>query len=218
MSNRLPIRKQSRLRAPSGQRGAALIVGLMFLILITLLATVAMRQSITQERMAGGLRNVTLARNAAESALRLAERRISTSFLTSNGTTFTCDVDFSQGIYCPTDSRAQAFRDYRGYTTTNAQLYPTARHDFTNTSTTPTAALATQPAFLLTDLGPMRPAGTGVQAEGGQSGTANYEGSGGSSGGGNADVHLYRITARATGGLPTITRAVESTYSSRAKG
>jgi type IV pilus assembly protein PilX len=218
MSNRHCNRFQGSRHGPAGQRGAALVVGLMFLILVTLLATVAMRQSITQERMAGGLRNVTLARNGAESALRLAERRISTTFLTSNGTTFTCDAAVSQGVYCPSDSRARAFRDYRGYTATNAQLYPTSRHDFTDTSSEPTAALASQPAFLVTDLGPMRPAGTGLQTEGGQSGTANYEGSAATAGGGNADVHLYRITARATGGLSTITRAVESTYSSRAKG
>ena len=53
------------------QRGAALIVGLMFLVLITLLATIAMRQSITQERMAGGLRNATLA--AANFLFRLLD-------------------------------------------------------------------------------------------------------------------------------------------------
>jgi type IV pilus assembly protein PilX len=217
MSNRHPIRRQLPSRAPAGQRGAALIVGLMFLILVTLLATVAMRQSITQERMAGGLRNVTLARNAAESALRLAERRIGTSYLTANGTTLTCDTAVSQGIFCPNDTRASTYRDYRGYTTTNAQMYPSSRHDFTDTSTRPTAALAAQPSFLVTDLGPMRQPGAGVQAEGGQSGTSNYAGSGGGSDGGNA-MYLYRITARSTGGLSTITRAVESTYSSRAGG
>ncbi|HET7844630.1 MAG TPA: PilX N-terminal domain-containing pilus assembly protein [Xanthomonadales bacterium] len=218
MRTRIHSRFQRHLRAPAArQRGAALVVGLMFLILLTLLATVAMRQSITQERMAGGLRNSTLARNGAETAVRLAERQIYTFFLRSNGTSFTCDEQVLQGLYCPSDSRANAFRDYRGYTATNAQLYPSARHDFTDTSATPTASLSAQPAFILTDLGPMRPAGSGLQTEGGQSGTANYEGSGATTGG-NANVNLYRITARSTGGTPTITRAVETTYSSRAKG
>lgn len=216
MRNR-PVPRIPMHAPPARQRGAALIVGLMFLILITLLATVAMRQSITQERMAGGLRNVSLARNGAESALRLAERTIATKYLTSNGTSFTCDDQALQSLYCWSDSRATTFRDYKGYTATNAQLYPTGRHDFTDTSSTPTAMLAAQPAFIITDLGRMRPAGAGPAGEGGQSGTANYEGSGASSGG-NSDVQLYRITARATGGTSTITRAVESTFSARAKG
>src|SRR5689334_8340771 len=133
MHNRIHSRIPRRLRAPATrQRGAALVVGLMFLILLTLLATVAMRQSITQER--------------------LAERQIYTFFLRSNGTSFTCDEQVLQGLYCPSDSRASAFRDYRGYTATNAQLYPSGRHDFTDTNATPTAALSSQPAFILTDL------------------------------------------------------------------
>src|SRR5690349_19135951 len=98
MRNRIHPRIPRQLRAPAArQRGAALVVGLMFLILLTLLATVAMRQSITQERMAGGLRNSTLARNGAETAIRLAERQIYTFFLRSNGTSFTCDEQVLQG-------------------------------------------------------------------------------------------------------------------------
>lgn len=198
------------------QRGAALIVGLMFLVLITLLATVAMRQSITQERMAGGLRNAELARTGADTAVRLAERTIYSNYLTSNGAALAGDVNASQGIYLVSDSRVEAFRNYRGYTTTNARTYPTGRYDFSSTSTAPTAALSRQPSFVIADLGPMRQVGTGTQTEGGQTGTANYEGSGGSTGG-NLNVNLFRITARSTGGNDNVTRAVESTYSAQVK-
>ena len=198
------------------QRGAALIVGLMFLVLITLLATIAMRQSITQERMAGGLRNATLARNGADTAIRLAERRIYSNFLTSNGTAQRGDVNATQGIWLADQAVVETFRNYRGYTTTSAQTFPTARYDFSDTSTRPTATLARQPSFIIADVGEMRQAGTGKQGEGGQTGTANYEGAAASSGG-NGRMELFRITARSTGGNEAVTRAVETTYSAPVK-
>lgn len=201
---------------PRRQRGAALIVGLMFLVLVTLLATVAMRQSITQERMAGGLRNATLARTGADAALRLGERRLYDNYLTNNGTALAGDDLASQGIWGIGDSRVETFRNYRGYTTTNAQLFPTGRHDFGDTSTAPTAALAAQPAFLIADLGEMRCTGCGTQGEGGGTGSANYEGSGAMSGG-NSVTKLFRIVARSPGGSASVTRAVESTYSAPIK-
>src|SRR6188508_3507719 len=135
------------------QRGAALVVGLLFLILVTLLATVAMRQSITQERMAGGMRNASLARNGAETALRQGERRIFQYFLTSNGRALVGDTNWSQKVYLPSDSRSRAYRSYRGFTATNGLVYPTSMYNFTSTSTNPTAALSAQPTYTVTDLG-----------------------------------------------------------------
>lgn len=58
----------------SNQRGAALIVALIFLLVLTLLGVGAMRSTNLQERMAGNLRDSNLAFQAAESALRDGEQ------------------------------------------------------------------------------------------------------------------------------------------------
>lgn len=69
--NRHPI-------APSSQRqnGAALIVGLLFLVVLTMIGVTAARMSSLEERMSGNLRDRSLAMQAAELALRDAERDI----------------------------------------------------------------------------------------------------------------------------------------------
>lgn len=58
------------------QRGATLIVGLIFLVALTLLGVMAMKSTLLQERMAGGSRDRSLAFQAAEAALRDAKRDI----------------------------------------------------------------------------------------------------------------------------------------------
>lgn len=55
------------------QRGAALIVGLIMLLLLTLIGVAGMRDTLLQEKMAGNMRDRELALQAAESALRAAE-------------------------------------------------------------------------------------------------------------------------------------------------
>jgi type IV pilus assembly protein PilX len=58
------------------ERGAALIVALIFLVVLTLLGVGAMRTTNLQERMAGSLRDSNLAFQAAESALREGEQML----------------------------------------------------------------------------------------------------------------------------------------------
>lgn len=55
------------------ERGAALIVSLVLLLVVTVLGVTAMRTSTLQERMAGNLRDNNLAFQAAEAALREGE-------------------------------------------------------------------------------------------------------------------------------------------------
>jgi type IV pilus assembly protein PilX len=61
---------------PSKQQGAALLVALVMLLLITLLATSSLRDSTLQNRMSGSVAERQHAANAAESALREGERRL----------------------------------------------------------------------------------------------------------------------------------------------
>jgi len=60
---------------PTAQRqtGAALMVSLMILLVLTLIGVTSMSTTILEEKMAGGLRNQNLAFQAAEAALRAGE-------------------------------------------------------------------------------------------------------------------------------------------------
>lgn len=62
-----------RQRSRSRQGGAALVVGLVLLVVMTLLGISAMRDTTLEEKMAGNLRDSNLAFQAAETALRYCE-------------------------------------------------------------------------------------------------------------------------------------------------
>jgi type IV pilus assembly protein PilX len=65
-----------RMRAPPhAQRGVSLIVSLILLVIVTLLALGSMRGVVLQTRMSGSTHDRSLAFEAAEAALRTAERR-----------------------------------------------------------------------------------------------------------------------------------------------
>lgn len=65
-----------RITGPRRQRGAALFVGLVLLILLALIGLAAMQSTLLQERMAGNFRLVNLAFQNAEENVRIAEGRI----------------------------------------------------------------------------------------------------------------------------------------------
>lgn len=71
----------------SRQRGAALAVSLMMLLVMTLIGVSAMRLSVMQEKMAGNTRDLDLALQAAEAALRFGETRLEAASLPPPGTT-----------------------------------------------------------------------------------------------------------------------------------
>lgn len=58
----------------SHQSGAALITGLIFLVVLTMIGVTAARMSTLEERMSGNMRDRSIAMQAAEMALRDAER------------------------------------------------------------------------------------------------------------------------------------------------
>lgn len=74
--NREVSASRDRSGYPWGQRGSVLIVSLIMLLLLTLIAVAAMRTTILQERMAVNLHDRGLAFQAAEAALRDAERML----------------------------------------------------------------------------------------------------------------------------------------------
>lgn len=96
-------KKQSSMPSPGqpyrsrhGERGAILFVALILLMVLTMLGFTALRTATMQERMSGTLRDRGIAFQAAESALRAAEKYLGAnstfSAATFNGTTCTAGV------------------------------------------------------------------------------------------------------------------------------
>ena len=67
------IAKSNVMHYSGKQRGAVLIVSLIFLLVMTILILASMRGTVMQERMAGNLYDRSLAFQAAEAALRAGE-------------------------------------------------------------------------------------------------------------------------------------------------
>jgi type IV pilus assembly protein PilX len=61
---------------PGNERGAVLIVSLIFLVILTMLGVTAMSSTTFEERMAGNARDAALAQQAAEAALREARDEV----------------------------------------------------------------------------------------------------------------------------------------------
>lgn len=70
------INHRCNTRPANRQQGVALITGLIFLVVLTLISVTAARMSSLEERMSGNVRDRSLAMQAAEMALRDAERDI----------------------------------------------------------------------------------------------------------------------------------------------
>src|SRR5690348_1630143 len=84
-------RMQPRFPQRAHQRGAVLVVALIFLILLTLLAIGASSGSLLQQRMVAATRSAQLANLSADTALRGAEWRIwSTTYVV--GGALLCDA------------------------------------------------------------------------------------------------------------------------------
>jgi type IV pilus assembly protein PilX len=215
----MPISPDSR---PDGtvtrQRGVVLVVALIFLLLLTMLAVSASGHSLLQERMAGGLRNAQQAEFAAETALRGAEWRL---WKAASAAPINCGTSLITDcyVYDPAHPIAvvQNFRTKGGWVTEGATEYKggSGTQDYTTLSgigldddARKVAVLAKNPFYIIEDLGPELPPGAGPAHEAGVT-------SSNSTGPTNTGRHVYRITARATGGNENVVRVVESTFAAK---
>ncbi len=73
------------MKTKSSQKGAALAIGLILLLIITLMGYTGMKGTILQEKMAAGLHNKTLANGGANSALRAGEKALYNLVKDTNG-------------------------------------------------------------------------------------------------------------------------------------
>ncbi len=194
------------------QRGAVLFVALVFLVLLTLLALTASSTSIMQEKMTGGTRNLQLGLMGAESALRGGETHLwnlaydATSALPmppcASNSTVGCVHQVKAGLL---DSSVQTFRTSSGWLTSDGALaYEGGVTDLEGDMKT--ASLASQPLYLIEDLGPDVPAGQGRRGGSIQQEKAGIAGS----------MNWYRITARSQGGSEAVVRVAESVFSATA--
>ena len=196
------------------QRGAVLFVALVFLLLLTLLGVTASSTSILQERMTGGMRNAHLAGIGTESGLRGGEVDLWAAAARSNtasggiamppctaGGSQPCRYMRTNGIV---DQRAEKFRTSTAWldpSTDGAKAY--AQDISTQTGNYKTGNLASQPRYIIEDLG----LDTGDCC--GNMGGAIL---GAPQGSGAPSVHLYRITARSQGSSTALMRAAESVF------
>lgn len=124
------------------QNGAALVVCLIFLLLMTLLSTSTMRSATMQERMAGNTRDYNLGFQAAEAALREAEDYLRT-------TTVLPDFDDTGGHYVVNSPNRPIWHEYP---TSSGNGYITYAADISGT--------AQRPQYFLERLTTARPPGT----------------------------------------------------------
>ncbi|MHB1058356.1 MAG: pilus assembly PilX family protein [Rhodanobacter sp.] len=209
--NKLPLMHL----AIHAQRGAVMVVALIFLLLLTILAISASGRSLLQERMAGGLRNAYQAEISAQTALRGAEWKLWTS--TSNiGEHINCGsgVFTDCYIYDPASpiSDVVNFRTKQGWVTAGSTEYEghDGKTDYTKFATTGESGnLAKNPRYVIEDLGVEQPPGV--------SGGMHESGATGAGGTGYASTsrHVYRITARATGASENTVRVLESTFAAK---
>lgn len=204
MQTHLPVSRRA-------QRGAALFLAMIFLVLLAVLALAASSTSIMQERMTGGLRNDQLGLMGAESALRGGEEFLwNLSFNAGQplppciaGSTGDCVYNANhKGLL---DARAQAFRTSRTWidpATDGARAY--GRNLTTQTGGAITANIASQPRFIVEYIGPV------LQKEFRSGGAIHPESLTSRVG----DHHIYRVTARSQGGTNAVIRVAESFFSS----
>lgn len=107
------------------QSGAALVISLIFLLLMTMLSTSTMRSATMQERMAGNTRDYNLGFQAAEAALREAEDYL-------QNTTVLPDFDDTGAHYVVNSPNRPVWHEYppsngSGYITYSADISGTAQ-------------------------------------------------------------------------------------------
>ena len=199
-------------------RGYSLVTALFFLVAITLMAVSASWQGVTQERLAGGQRQSSLALSGADSAARVGERWLYTSYLRSNGEAFLGTFGGSNGIHTPladgTGDAEKAF--FSGPTWADDLGTEVSEEELPWEDVDDTARLATPPVYLIEDLGALRPAGASNWKEGGATANVGYV-AGGLQPGANAETRIYRITAKSKSLNDAPVRTVQTVFAGRAK-
>ncbi|HVJ62186.1 MAG TPA: PilX N-terminal domain-containing pilus assembly protein [Tahibacter sp.] len=200
-----------------------MFVALVFLILLTILGLAAAGSSVLQERMTGGTRNRQLAMMGVESAVRGGEFAVWSApelanYSAGGDVMAPCTTGASNCVFVADgrtgqlDSVVQTFRSKREWVATfdyGTRIYAPPLNGLTGNKET--ASLASQPLFIIEDLGNDL-SGLGPLAGKYKMGGAILPETGG--GKGPPPRRLYRVTARSQGGsAQAAARVAESVYS-----
>jgi type IV pilus assembly protein PilX len=198
------------------QQGFVLLIALIFLLLMSMLAFSASQHSLLQERIVGSFRNAQQARMSAETALRGAEYKL-WSMASQVGAHLHCasgSISSDDGcvVYQPLSAPYRAngavtqFQSAQGWLANIGVAYDGPLHKgYTSEQGQLTAVLARNPVYIVEDMGTERPPGVGGLHESGNTGSNN-------DGADQLDIHVFRITARAVGGNPSMVSVVQSTF------
>lgn len=170
---------------PSKQKGAALFVSLIFLLILTVLGIGSMNDTIMQGKMAGAIQEGNVALQGTETAIREAEQALE-GFISTNA------FDAS-GPY---------------YTNGNAPD-PFAAATWTGSASIETGAIAGQtaaPRYFIELAGTVSDSGSDNGAK-----EVNNAGQGNQLG----DITTFRVVARSTGGTGSAQRIIETYYGKR---
>lgn len=143
---------QDLLHAQYAQRGTALVMALVFLLLMTMLGITAINTSTLEERMAGNTKDQNLAFQAAETALRAGELWVEGRTLATDLSPPTPPTP-AHGIYNPSTTGTEIWDSVDWNDTTNAVK---------SYSTTPLTDVSTPPKYIieLLSIGPATPPAT----------------------------------------------------------
>lgn len=187
--------RDSGMYVAPAQRGAVLITGLIFLVVLTLLGTTALQGTVLEEKMAGNLRDETLAFQAAEAALRSGEQFLEQvtlpEFNGENGLYhYACssvsdaeDEDADEPLVCPPTPDPVTGMNWNADDSIEADVAM--------------EGVASQPRYFIEQLPSVPLMGDGGSAQ--QSGAS-------------LNASMFRIVAQGTGGTEAATVLLQSTY------
>jgi len=185
---------QTPMDTPYRQRGAALVVSLLFLLIMTVIGVTALQVASLEERISGNLRSRNLAFQAAETALRTGESALNDALnplITPVPPTFGC-ANGLYGRHTPNDANCDG-------TAESNPVWQEVDWSSAQVVSVPLGNVPTPPAYIVEYM---------------------YRELGGSLGNTTCDpassppcTCYYRITARGTGSTSASVVILQSTYS-----
>ena len=171
------------------QRGLSLVIVLLFLVMLSILGTTAIQTSSLEEKMTGNERDRQIAFEAAEGALRDAEREIFLSLNPNSPFDSACD----NGLCTPSTTAVPAWDSVNWLSATPRQY-----GQFTGAGAYPVAGLANTPRYIIEILPRMAASAGNSAGLGARSSTTAGT--------------PYRITAVGWGKRPTTQVQLQSVY------
>lgn len=174
------------------QNGMALITGLIFLVVLTLISIAAIRSTSLEERMAGNVRDQNIAFQAAEAGVRDAMKSLGTGVPPASGFVVGCAAGLCENDpVTPVWTTITANNDW----TNNSKTLAYSGTPLTFDGLTP---VAIQPRYIIELIvGASIPSGESASEGGGSSGTL---------------VSSYRVTARGWGFTDKTQATLQATF------